>query len=308
MTVPKPGWADYGMLLLLAAFWGGSFLFIKIGVDTITPLTLTFGRLLIGAIAFAGILAATGRSLPQERSVLGLLAIATVLGLVVPFVLISWGEQRIDSGLAAILMAGMPLMTLVLARLFADEELTPAKFVGVLCGVAGLVVLIGPENLSRLGTDTMRQLAIVLASLCYAVNALVLKKLSRHDPYAVSTALMVFGAVLMLPVCVVFDRPWTLAPSAQSVLSMVILGLFSTAAASLLVFAILRRQGAGFFSQINFLVPLFGVAWGFAVLSERPPSRAFVALAIIFAGIALSRSSLFGRSGGHRPPVLEIDS
>ncbi len=295
------------MLVLLATFWGGSFLFIKLGVESIPPVSLTFGRLLIAAIVFGGLLVATGRSLPTDRKTLVLLVMASLLGLVVPFLLISWGEERIDSGLAAILMAGMPLMTILLARLFGDEPLTAAKLAGVICGIAGLVVLIGPGNLSRPGADTIRQLAIVLASLCYAVNALLLKKLSRHDPYIISAALMMIGAILMLPLCLVYDRPWTLAPTAGSLLAMAILGLVSTAAASILVFAVLRRQGAGFFSQINFLVPIFGVAWGFAVLSERPPATAFLALAIIFAGIAVSRSSYFGHAHVRQPSIVETD-
>jgi drug/metabolite transporter (DMT)-like permease len=293
MSKPLPRLLDYGLLVLLASFWGGSFMLIKLAVDTVPPISITTARVAIGAAFFVAIIVATGRRLPPDPRTWGWALLASIFGLALPFSLISWGEQRIDSGLAGILMAGMPLMTLLLARFVVrDETLTVPKLVGVGFGIVGLVILIGPGKLATLGSDAVRQIAVVGASFCYAVNAVVTKRIAGQDPYAVSAAIMICGTILLVPASLAFDAPWTLAPTGIAWFSLVMLGLFPTAIASLIMLALLRRQGAGFFSQINFLVPLFGVFWGFVILSERPPATALVALGVILAGIAISRGSL----------------
>jgi drug/metabolite transporter (DMT)-like permease len=283
---------DYALLVLLAAIWGGSFMLIKLAVDTVPPVTITTARVAIGALLFAAAIVVTGRRLPRDWSIWGWTALAALFGLALPFSLISWGEQHIDSGLAAILMAGMPLMTLVLARIVFAEPLTAGKLIGVGFGIAGLVILIGPAKLATLGEDAMRQIAVVLASFCYALNAVVMKRISGQDPYAVSAAIMICGSAMLVPASFLLDAPWTLDPTPVAWFALVTLGVFPTALASLIMLALLRRQGAGYFSQINFLVPLFGVFWGVAILSERPPASALVALALILAGIAISRRTL----------------
>lgn len=288
----QPRAPDYALLIALAAIWGGSFMLIKLAVDTVPPVTITAARVAIGALLFAVIIVATGRRLPSDPRIWGWAALAGLFGLALPFTLISWGEQQIDSGLAAILMAGMPLMTLILARFVSAEPLTIAKLLGVGFGIAGLIVLIGPGKLATLGSDTVRQIAVVLASFCYAVNAVVTKRVSGHDPYAVSAAIMICGSAMLVPASLMLDAPWTLGPTGPAWFALVMLGVFPTGLASLIMLALLRRQGAGYFAQINFLVPLFGVFWGVAILSERPPASALAALALILAGIAISRGTL----------------
>jgi len=302
VTAPLPRALDYALLVLLAAVWGGSFMLIKLAIETVPPVTMTAARVAIGALLFAAIVLATGRRLPSDPRVWGWAVLTGIFGLALPFSLISWGEEVIDSGLAAILMAGMPLITLILARFVSgNEPLTAPKLVGVGFGVAGLVILIGPESLAALGDDTVRQMAVVGASFCYAVNAIVTKRISGHDPYSVSAAIMICGSVILLPASLALDAPWTLQPTAIAWFALAVLGVFPTALASLIMLALLRRQGAGFFAQINFLVPLFGVLWGFIILSERPPATALAALAVILAGIAISR----GRVGLPRPLSTE---
>ena len=305
MSASPPRAADYLLLLALGAMWGGSFMLIKLAIDTVPPVTMTLARVAIGGLVFAVVLVASGRRLPDGARVWGWAVLAASFGLALPFSLISWGEQRIDSGLAAMLMAGMPLMTLLLARfVVGDEPLTAAKLVGVAFGIAGLVTLIGPARLATLGSDTVRQLAVVLASFCYAVSAVVTKRISSEDPYAISAAIMICGSAMLLPVSLLFDAPWTLDPTGIAWFAVIVLGLVPTALASLVMLALLRRQGAGFFAQINFLVPLFGVAWGFVILSERPPASALAALALILAGVAISRGT-FGLPRLHSTETRE---
>ena len=300
MPTPLPRFADYLLLTVLAALWGGGFMLMKVAVDTVPPATMTTARATIATLLFAGVLLATGRRLPAERRVWATAALAGLFGIALPFSLTAWGEERIDSGLAAILMAGMPLVTLVLARFVSgNEAMTANKLVGVGFGIAGLVVLIGPAKLATLGDDAVRQLAVVAASVCYAINAVVQKRISGQDPYAISAAIMISASAMLLPVSLVLDAPWTLVPTGEAWLALLLLGIFPTGLASLLMLAILRRQGAGFFANVNFLVPVFGVAWGFVILSERPPASALAALVLILAGVAISRGI-----GRPRQPVL----
>lgn len=290
MTAGQPGARDYGLLIALSALWGGSFLFIKLGVDTVPALTMTAARLLLAAGFLVAVAHHAGQAVPRGLGLWRLIVLSALFGSALPFTLIAWGEEAIDSGLAAILMAVMPLSTVLLAHLFTrDERLTTRKTAGVALGIAGLVVLIGPHKLAQLGEDTVRQLAVAGAAFCYGINALITKGLAGQPRRALAAALMVVATAMLLPASLIVDRPWTLAPSATSAVAIAGLAVLQTAIGTLIMLAIVRRQGASFFSQINFLVPLFGVMWGALVLFERPPPNAYVALGLILLGVAVAR-------------------
>ncbi|MEO1198183.1 MAG: DMT family transporter [Pseudomonadota bacterium] len=172
MIQQRPGPLDYGLMVALAAIWGGSFMGIKIAVAEIPPLTIGAGRVMLATLVFLTIVRLSGRSLPRRPASWALMLAVGLVGTTLPFFLIAWGQIVVDAGPAAILMAGVPLYTLVLAHFFvAGDRLSPGKVIGLVFGLAGLVVLVGPENLARLGDDTIRQLAIAGAALCYAVTA-----------------------------------------------------------------------------------------------------------------------------------------
>ncbi len=305
-TRGRPALEDYGLLIMLAAIWGGSFLFIKLAVDTIPAATLTAARLVIAVLFMLAVMKAIGARWPRGMATWGIIALAALFGNALPFTLISWGEEAIDSGTAAILMAVMPLTTVLLAHITtSDEKLNARKATGVCLGLVGLVVLIGPDKLTLLGNETIRQLAVAAAAMCYGVNALAMKWLIGEERYGLVTAIMVASVVMMVPYSLAVDQPWTLAPSVGSIWATIVLGLLQTAIGTLIMFAIVRRQGASFFSQVNFLIPLFGVAWGALFLSEALPGDAFVALSLILLGIAIARGGhgLVRRSPPTKPPV-----
>ena len=302
MKAPSaPGLADYGLLVALAAIWGGSFLLIKLAVDTIPPVSVAAGRTAIAALALLAATWATGRTLPRGLRTWGLILAVSVIGNAVPFTLIGWGEEKVDSGLAAIVMGINPLVTLALAHaLTRDEKAGPGKILGILAGLAGVVVLIGPEKLLLLGDETLRYLAFAGAASCYAAASLINKKLSGESFRGVSAGVMLCSTALLAPAALMIDQPWALAASGSSMLALLLLGLFPTALANLMLLTIIRRQGAAFFSQINYLVPLFGVAYGVTLLGETPPVEAFAALALILAGLALARG------GKARAPAARV--
>ncbi len=297
MENKHPSASDYGLLIALAAIWGSSFMVIKVAVETVPAATMTLGRLVIAALIMLMIARYSGQRLPRSPRVWGVVALAALFGSALPFTLIAWGEEQIDSGLAAILMGVMPLTTVLLAHLMtSDEKLNAHKSVGVLLGLAGLIVLIGPQKLLHLGEDTLRQLAIASAAACYGLNAVISKSLVGQPRRAIVAALMLASVVMLVPAVLIFDNVWTVEVSSASLLAIVFLGLLPTAFATLLMFTIIDRQGASFFSQINFLVPVFGVLWGIALLAENPPANGYAALGLILFGVAVAR-------GGQRKQV-----
>ncbi len=288
-----PGWLDFSFLLALAILWGSSFVLIKIAVASVPAVSTTAGRLLCAAALFLVLLGLGDRAATlSRRDWLWVLGVA-ITGNVLPFALISWAEETIDSGIASILMAIMPLATILLAHFFtADERLNAHKISGAVLGLSGLIILIGPQKLLHLGDDAVHQLAVVLAAVCYAVSAIFTKRLVHVSPVTLGTAVMSLSALIVLPIALVLERPWTLAPSPGSIAAIVALGIFPTALAMLLLYQLIQRQGASFFSQINFLVPPTGFFLGAWLLGERPGINAYIALAVILAGIAISRRGM----------------
>ncbi|MEM9278441.1 MAG: DMT family transporter [Pseudomonadota bacterium] len=286
----KPGLLDYALLVTLAAVFGIAFMLTKVAVVEVPPATIVFVRLLIAAI-FVGIaMLMVGQQLKPMLQHWKAITVAGLFGNALPFFLISWGQEKVDAGLTAILMAVMPLITIVLAHFFTgDEKLNLFKAIGFCLGLFGVAVLIGFDKLSSLGDETIRQYAIMGAASCYAIHAIVSKWLAGLPRQAVSTAVLLVSAMMLLPFSLLLDQPWNLSVSGTTILSLVVLGIVPTAIGTLMLFAIVVRQGASFLSQINFLVPIFGVFWAILFLGEVLPPNAAFALLIILAGVAIAR-------------------
>lgn len=288
--VAGPGGFDYVLLALLGATWGASFFMIKVAVENLPPLTVAAGRILVGAAVLLVIVRLRGAAFPRGAATWRKLLAMGAIGTVVPFFLINWGETRIDSGLAAILISAVPLFTIVLAHIFQhDEPLNAGNVLCVLLGVTGIVILVGPSALQEIGGRLLAQFAILGAALCYAANGIVARRLAGVSSDMVATGMLLSAALVALPASLAIDRPWQLEPDGLSILAVVALGVISTAGGYLLLFKIIARAGAGFSSFNNYLVPLFGVLWGTLLLGEQPNPRALVALAIVFLGLAAPR-------------------
>lgn len=291
----RTGGVEIALLLSLATLWSASFGLIKVAVETVPPFTVAAGRLALAALVLLAVMRLRGQRFPPISGLWTRFALIGLFGNALPFTLISWGEVVIDSGLAAILMAVMPLATLLLAHLFtADERMNGARIAGVALGFAGVLVLIGPAALKGLGEQALGQTAVAAGAVCYAVATILAKRLPPL-PHGVSGAgTMLAAAAWSVPASLLADRPWMLAPSAASLVCVVLLGLFPTALAIMVYFALLRRTGATFIALNNYLIPILGVLWGILFLGEEPSLRAFLALAVILAGIAATRAGMRG--------------
>lgn len=270
--------------------WGGSFLLIKIAVGSLPPLWVAALRISIGGLALLLLVRLRGLSLPRGWSVWTRLGFMGIVGNLVPFTLIGWGELQVASGLAAILMAMVPLMVMVIAHFIVpDEPLTPGKIAGIVLGIGGVIVLIGPAALSGVGSHVVAELAILGATVCYAASAIAGRGLPPLTPNAASAAMLLVAAPVGLALAAFTAPPASLSPSLEALLAASLLGLLCTGFGYVLFFRILTSAGAGFVSMNNFLVPPFGVFYGGLVLGEQLPPSAFAAMALILAGLLALR-------------------
>jgi drug/metabolite transporter (DMT)-like permease len=284
---------DWALLATLVALWGSNFMFVKIGVATVPPATLAAGRLLVGALVLIAVIRALGHPFPRPSRMWIPYILLAVVGNSLPFWLISWGQQTIDSALAGILMAIMPLATLVMAHIWVTgEHLTRNRALGFLLGFAGIVVLMGPAALAGLGGSAggvLAQLAVLGGALCYATQSVLVRVTLKGDVMVASAAIIAIAAAVSLPIAIVIDRPWTLAPSATSVWAVVWMGIGPTAIATLAFIKLVGSAGPTFMSLVNYCVPVVAVFLGVAILGETPHANAYAGLALILTGIAVSQ-------------------
>lgn len=270
---------------------------IKIAVASMPAVPVTTMRLVVAAVFMSVFAVLSRQRFPCSLRIWGLIALVAIFGNALPFALISHGEETVDSGLAAILMAIMPLTTLLLAHIFtADEKLNAWKLAGVTIGIIGLIILIGPAKLVHLGDNVSSQLIIASAAVCYGIATLIVKNIKGVPQRAMTAGIMIVSALLMLPVCLYYYPPASLSPTASSLWATLLLGILQTAIASLMAYAIIQKLGATFFSQLNFLVPLFGVAFGVLFLGEQLHINALVALVTILIGVGLARYGILKTS------------
>ena len=296
-----PGPVDYALLIGLAVIWGSSFMLQELVLPELPPAAIASIRLVASFVALGLVALLAGPRLVLDARGWGLVALSGLIGSTLPFFLIAWGQGGpgggVAAGPAAILLGLMPLATLVLGHWLTDDEpITRTRLVGVLAGLVGLAVLMGPASLAALlggpgeGEGMLlRQGAVLLAAVLYALNVFVTRALSDAPRYPMVAAVAFFSMLFMVPPTLLATDPSALDPSATTLLICVVLGVVHTALTTVMMFALVRRQGANFFGVINLLVPLTGVAWAFAVLGERPGWNAWAAMALIVGGVAWSR-------------------
>ncbi|UCG39496.1 MAG: DMT family transporter, partial [bacterium] len=275
------------LLLLLGLIWGASFLFIKVAVATIPPFTIVLARTGIAALCLWLVIRVRDGRFPSPGPLWRSFFVMGLFNGAIPYTLINWGEQHIEAGLAAIFNGLMPLFTILFAHFTTrDERFSARKGLGVALGLAGVAVLMGPSVLQGLGAHFLGQLAVTAASASYAVAAIYGKRLAGDRPLVLAAGQMTGGALLIGPLSLSFDRPWTLSPTMPALLSVLCLGLLGTAFAYVLYYRLLARIGATRISLVTYIIPLSGVFWGWAVLGERLAPSAFAGLVMILASVA----------------------
>ncbi len=290
--------ADWLGLVALVIMFGSAFMFIKLAVQDFSPSMVAAGRIQVAAVMLVVVVLIRRESFGFLRETWPLLVALAIFGDCLPFYLISWGQQSVDSSIAGILMAVMPLTTIVLAHFFIPgERLTILRVIGFLLGFAGILILLGPAALAHVESGinmVIPMLSILAGAVCYAINTILAKRLPRESYLAISTAVLVIASLIMLPALLSTNGEWGIRFSSIGFLSLLVLGVFPTALATILYFAVIARTGPSFMSQINYLIPVWAVLMGVVFLNESVGTNAILALAIILLGIAIAqRQRLF---------------
>ncbi|RJT42688.1 EamA/RhaT family transporter [Mesorhizobium waimense] len=278
---------ELALLGVLAVLWGASYSFIKVGVETIPPVTFIAGRTLIAGGILLALIRWRGLALPRDAVTWRRFMFQACLNSVVPFTLIAAAERSIDAGLATILNATSPIFTFLLTALITRHEpVTLRKLIGVGAGIAGICLIVGTEALGGLGHQLWAQLAVIAATVSYAGAAIFGRNFKGLDPMLPAAGSMICGAAILIPLSLVFDRPWTLSPSTASILALLGLSVFSTALAFSIFFRLIHTLGSvGTTSQAYLRVPI-GVGIGALFLGESLGSTAWLGMGFVVAGVA----------------------
>jgi drug/metabolite transporter (DMT)-like permease len=280
--------SDWLQIVLLALVWGLSFFFTEICLRDIGPVTLAAGRVSSAALALLALAWLSGCRPPARVADWIALAVMGVINNALPFTLIMWGQTSIDSGLASILNATTPLFTFLLAHLLtADEKMSRRGLAGIGIGFCGAVVLIGPGALGGLGAQSWGQFAVLGAAVCYACAGIFGRRLRHLAPTVSAAGMTAAASLVLLPLAMIFERPWTASPDAATWTALLSLGLVSTAAAYILYFRILASAGATNLLLVTFLIPIAALLLGTMILGEEISLGALLGMVLIFAGLAV---------------------
>lgn len=278
---------ELALLLVLATLWGASYSFIRIGVETIPPLTFIACRTLIAGSILLAVIRWRGLSLPRDGVVWKRFLLQACLNSALPFTLIAWAEQTVDAGSAAILNATTPIFAFLITLLLTRHEAVGwRKAAGVLAGLGGTVLIIGTGAVDGMGRDMLAQGAIVLATVCYAGAAIFGRVFKGLDPIMPAAGSLLCGTALLLPVSLAVDRPWTLSPSPDSLLALAGLSVFSTALAFVLYFRLVHTIGSVPTTAQAYLRVPIGVGIGVLMLGETLEPTMLAGCAAVVLGVA----------------------
>ena len=297
---------DWLLFVLLGFFWGSSYLFIKIGVEAgLEPFTLVALRLLIGALVLATVVAVARERLPRDARTYANLLVLGVLSVALPFSLITWAEQSVDSALAAILTAPVPLFVILIAAVFLkDERITANRLVGLAIGLVGVAVLVGFDPADVASGTLVAEIALVGAAASYAAGGVYARR-TMHGLRPMIPALfqVLFALVISGVLALIFERPTELPFTLEAVFAVVWLGVLGSGLAYLVFFRLLGRWGATRTSMVAYLLPVFGIVLGAAFLAEPVDARLLIGTALVIGGIFLVNSKY-----GSRPLLARRDA
>jgi drug/metabolite transporter (DMT)-like permease len=292
---------DWFLFLLLGFMWGSSYLFIKIGVEAgLLPFTLIMLRLVIGFALLAVVVTIAREPLPRSARPYGHLMVMSIVNVVLPFALITWAEQTVDSSFAAILNAAVPLFVIVIAAAFLREErITLNRLAGLTVGFVGVAILVGFDAADVVGGNGLAELALIGSAVSYAISIVYARRyLHGLRPMIPAVFQVGFALVIVTALAFAFEDPMSVSLTAEALFAVVWLGLLGSGLAYLVYFRILSRWGATRTSLVAYLLPIFGIALGAVVLREAIDLRLLIGTAIVIGGVALVNS--------RRPPRLSF--
>jgi drug/metabolite transporter (DMT)-like permease len=287
----EPKLLDYVLLTILALIWSSAFFNIKIATYSYGPVTIALLRTFFGAIPVVGLCLVKKIKIEAFSKDWYWFAAIGMINLVIPFFLIAYGVQKVQSNLAAILMASTPLSATVLAHFFTDnEKINLTKIIGVLVGFSGIVFLFS-DNILINESNFTSALLILIGSTFYVVGGLLTIKISNKKNENVTASILIWGTLFLIPITIFTEKPWNLNPSIDSTISLIYLGVVATGLAWLLRFRILKTNGLVFQAQVAYLIPIFGIILGYIFLKELITPKVLVSVVAVIIGIYLVKKS-----------------
>ena len=286
----QPTRTDYIVLFALGALWGSSFGAIKIALHGVTPLTVMSVRILLAGAAL--LLLILVRKTPLPRGIQNWIKIGwmALFGTLIPFFLVPWGQLQIDSSLAAILMAVNPLFALTLGHFFSEHEsFTLRQLLAMLVGFSGILLVFGENAISSINGNIWAQLAVIGAGFCYTISGVIASRVRGASADSVSASIFICSSVIVFPLWMILEQPWSLHFETESLLALTYLGLVSTGMAFLMRYYIILRAGAVFLSYVAFIIPMFGILFGILFLGETISVNTMGAVVLILSGVYLGR-------------------
>ena len=287
----EPKIIDYILLAILALIWSSAFFNIKIATYSYGPVTIAFLRIIFGAIPVVGLCLFKKIKIEAFSKDWHWFALIGMVNLVIPFFLIAYGVQKVQSNLAAILMASTPLSATILAHFFTkNEKINYRKILGVLVGFSGIVFLFS-DNILINENNFLSALIIFFASTFYVIGGLLTLKISNKKNENVTASILIWATIFLIPITAYSEQPWNLNPSMESTISVIYLGIVATGFAWLLRFRILITNGLVFQAQVAYLIPIFGIILGYIFLKEVITPKVLVAVAAVIIGIYFVKKS-----------------
>ena len=286
----QPTRNDYIVLFALGALWGSSFGAIKIALHGVTPLTVMSVRILLAGAAL--LLLILVRKTPLPRGIQNWIKISwmALFGTLIPFFLVPWGQLQIDSSLAAILMAVNPLFALTLGHFFSEHEsFSLRQLLAMLVGFSGILLVFGENAISSINGNIWAQLAVIGAGFCYTISGVIVSRVRGASADSVSASIFICSSVIVFPLWMILEQPWSLHFETESLLALTYLGLVSTGMAFLMRYYIILRAGAVFLSYVAFIIPMFGILFGILFLGETISVNTMGAVVLILSGVFLGR-------------------
>ena len=286
MGTMKPN--EWGLLIILSVFWGGSFFFVEIALRAFQPFTLVFMRISIAALILVGVVYLSGKRLPRSFNTWLRYFLVGLLNNAIPFSLIVWGQTRIESGVASILNATTPIFTVLLAHfLTSDERLNTSKIIGVVAGFIGVYLMMKPELIQGFSWRGVGQAAVLGAAVSYSFAGIFGKRLKNIPAVVNATGMLLCASIIMLPLAIIIDGPGSLRPSLEALSAVLAMAVISTAAAYLLYFHLLAAAGATNVLLVTFLIPISALMLGVGVLDEVIKAFEYAGMGCIFLGLII---------------------
>jgi drug/metabolite transporter (DMT)-like permease len=297
-NAPRLDARSWALLLTLSILWSASFVFIKIGASALSVVVIVFLRVGLAAAVLLIVIAARRSRLPSQPGILARYGFMGLFNNVLPGLLIVYATPKVGAGAASILNATAPIFALLIAHVStADERITPAKLAGIALGIAGIVVMVGPRALAGLSGGTLAVGAMVLASFFYGIAAVIGRGFREIEPAVSAAAQLSASTVLLLPLILMADRPWTFhAPALAPLAAVVALALVSTALAYVLFFELIGRAGATNAILVTLLIPVSGLLLGWLLLGETVTWTEIAGMSLIAAGLAAIDGRVLARA------------